>query len=143
MNFEKYPKSKFESLASDPSAIRRLADELQDDVVQEIHEAVLTAFLRVVDGLNAEGHDLRLSEEIRPGDIAYRDEPGEGKCNLRLGCDLVISAGYSDQRAWRKSIPRCLAILEAVIASGMDIGLLWRRNTTSAFSGLAISGLLW
>ena len=98
MNFEKYPKSKFESLASDPDATRRLADELQDDVVQEIHEAVFTAFLKVVDGLNAEGHDLRLYEEIRPGDIAYRDEPVEGQCNLRLGCDVVISAGYSDTK---------------------------------------------
>jgi hypothetical protein len=98
MNFEQYPKSKFESLASDPDATRRLADELQDDVVQEIHEAVFAAFLKVVDGLNAEGHDLRLYEEIRPGDIAYRDEPVEGQCNLRLGCDVVISAGYLDTK---------------------------------------------
>jgi len=98
MNFEKYAKSKFESLASDPSNTRRLADELQDDVAQEIHEAVLNAFLRVVEGLNAEGHGLSLYEEIQPGNIAYRDESGEGQCNLRLGCDLVISAGYSDTK---------------------------------------------
>jgi hypothetical protein len=96
MNFEKYAKSKFESLASDPDATRRLADELQDYVVQEIHEAVFTAFLKVVDGLNAAGHDLKPYEEIRSGDIAYRDEPVEGQCNLRLGCDVVISAGYAD-----------------------------------------------
>ncbi len=94
MNFEKYSKSEFESLSADPAATRRLADQLQDDVVQ--HDAVYTAFLRVVDGLNAKGHDLRLCEEIRPGDIAYRDELFEGQCNLRLGCDVVISAGYSD-----------------------------------------------
>ena len=98
MNFKKYSKAKFESIASDPFATRRLADELQDDVGQQIHEAVLTAFLRVVEGLNAEGHDLRLYEEIRPGDIAYRDEPVEGQCNLRIGCDVVISAGYSDTK---------------------------------------------
>ena len=98
MNVEKYSKSKFESILSDPAATRRLADELQNDVVKEIHEAVFTAFVKVVDGLNAEGHDLRLYEEIRPGDIAYRDEPVEGQCNLRLGCDVVISAGYSDTK---------------------------------------------
>jgi hypothetical protein len=98
MKFEKYSKSEFESLTADPAATRKLADQLQDDVVQEVHEAVFTAFLRVVDRLNAEGHDLRLYEELRPGDIAYRDESGEGQCNLRLGCDVVISAGYSDTK---------------------------------------------
>src|SRR5258705_5979328 len=98
MNFEKYSKSEFTSLDSDSAATRRLADQLQDEVVREVHEALLTAVLRVVDGLNAEGHDLRLYGEMRPGDIAYRDEPTEGQCNLRLGCDVVISAGYSDTK---------------------------------------------
>ena len=98
MNFEKYSKSEFESLSADPAATRRLAAQLQDDVMQEVHKAALTAFLRVVKGLNAEGHDLRPYQEIRPGDIAYRDEPIEGQCNLRLGCDVVISAGYSDTK---------------------------------------------
>jgi hypothetical protein len=97
MNFEKYSKSEFESLTADPAAARRLADQLQDEVLQEVHEAVYTAFLRVIDGLNAKGHDLRLSEEIGLGDIAYRDEV-EGHCNLRLACDVVISAGYSDTK---------------------------------------------
>lgn len=67
MNFQKYSKSEFSSLSSDPAATRNLADELQDDVMREVHEAVYTAFLRVVEGLNAEGHDLKLYEEIRPG----------------------------------------------------------------------------
>ncbi|MFZ0063893.1 MAG: hypothetical protein WAL47_17810 [Pyrinomonadaceae bacterium] len=98
MNVEKYSRSKFESLASDPASTRRLADELQDDVVQKIHEAVSSAVSKVVQALNAEGHDLRLYEEIRPGAVAYRDEPVEGQCNLRLGCDVVISAGYSDTK---------------------------------------------
>jgi hypothetical protein len=96
MNFERYSKSEFESLTAHPAAARRLADQLQDDVVQEVHEAAYTAFLRVVDGLNAKGHDLRL-EEISPGEIAYRDQV-EGYCNLRLACDVVISAGYCDTK---------------------------------------------
>jgi len=48
--------------------------------------------------LNAKGHDLTLYEEIRPGVIDYRDEPVEGRCNLRLACDVVISAGYADTK---------------------------------------------
>src|SRR6185295_12548929 len=98
MKFEKYSRSEFESLTADPAAIRKLSDQLQDDVLQEVHEAVFTAFLRVVDRLNAEGHDLRIYEEIRLGDIAYRDESGERQFNLRLGCDVVISAGYADTK---------------------------------------------
>jgi hypothetical protein len=98
MNFEKYSKSEFESLSSDPAAIRRLADQLQDDVVQEVHEAVFIAFSKVVNGLNKEGHHLEPYEKVLPGDIAYRDEPVEGLCNLRLGCDVMISAGYADTK---------------------------------------------
>ena len=98
MNFDKYSKAKFESVALDAVATRRLADELQDDVAQEIHEAVSTAFLSVIDALNREGHNLRLYEEIRPGELAYLDSPVEGECKLRLACDVIISAGYSDMK---------------------------------------------
>jgi hypothetical protein len=98
MNFEKYSKSEFESFALDAAATRRLADQLQDEVVQEIHEAVSTAFLSVVEALNGQGHNLKLYEEIRPGDIVCRDELVEGQCKLRLACDVVISAGYSDTK---------------------------------------------
>lgn len=98
MNFDKYSKAEFESVALDAAATRRLADELQDEVVQEIHQAVSTAFLSVIDALNREGHDLTLDGEIPPGEIAYRDEPMEGECKLRLACDVIISAGYSDTK---------------------------------------------
>ena len=96
MNFEKYSKQQFEARGLDTPAARQLADELQDDVAEEIHEAVLAAFMKVVEGLNERGHKLTPYGEIQVGDISLRDEPGEGRCNLRLACDVVISAGYSD-----------------------------------------------
>jgi hypothetical protein len=97
MNFEKYSKQQFELNAS-ATAVRQLADKLQDDVVSEIHEAVYAAFMKVVEALNAEGHNLKPFEEVRPGDISFRDVPVEGQCHLRLACDVVISAGFSDLR---------------------------------------------
>ncbi|HEV3469250.1 MAG TPA: hypothetical protein VG148_08010, partial [Pyrinomonadaceae bacterium] len=73
----------------------RLADELQGDVAREVHGAVLAAFMKVVEGLNARGHNLTPYDEIRVGDISFRDDSGGGRCNLRLACDVVISAGYA------------------------------------------------
>ena len=96
MNFEKYSKSQFASLGLDTPGARQLADELQDDVNEELHTAVLPAFLNVVERLNAQGHNLTAYDDIHAGDISFRDEPADGECYLRLGCDVVISAGYSD-----------------------------------------------
>jgi hypothetical protein len=96
MDFEKYSKEQFES--RDDASARRLADELQDDVTEEIHGAVYEAVQNVIKGLNGQGHKLTPYEEIRPGDVSFRDEPVEGQCYLRLACDVVISAGYSDTR---------------------------------------------
>lgn len=95
MNIEKYSKRQFEACGLDTPAARQLADELQDDVAREIHGAVLAAFVKVVEGLNARGHNLTPYDEIRMGEIHFRDEPNDGRCNLRLACDVVISAGYS------------------------------------------------
>jgi hypothetical protein len=95
MNFEKYSKQQFESLGLNSPAARQLAEKLQDDVTEEIHAEVLAAFLNVVKGLNAQGHNLIPDGEIRAGDISFRDESVEGQCYLRLGCDVVISAGYA------------------------------------------------
>jgi len=96
MDVEKYSKQRFES--SDAASARELADGLQDDVVKEIHDAVYEAFLKVIEALNDRGHKLTPYEEIRPGDLSFRDEPVEGQWCLRLACDVVISAGYSDMR---------------------------------------------
>ena len=96
MNFENYSKQTFESCGLDTPAARQLAYQLQVAVVEEMQEAVLAALLRVVEGLNVAGHNLKPYEQIRAGDIAFRDESVDGQCRLRLACDIVISAGYSD-----------------------------------------------
>ena len=95
MNFEKYSKPQFDSRGLNTSAARKLADKLEDDVTEEIHAVVLAAFQSVVARLNAQGHNLKQYGEIYAGDISYRDEPIDGECFLRLGCDFVISAGYA------------------------------------------------
>jgi hypothetical protein len=95
MNFEKYCKEQFDSRGRDTLAARQLADELVAEVNAEIHTAVLPVFMRLVKGLNALGHNLTEYDPITPGDIAFRDEPTDGDCYLRLGCNVVISAGYS------------------------------------------------
>ena len=48
MKFEKYSKQQFESCGLNTSDARKLADELQDDVIEEIHGAILAAFQNVV-----------------------------------------------------------------------------------------------
>ena len=95
MDLDKYSKVQFESRGINSPAARELADQLQDDVAKEIHGSVLAAFLKVVEGLNAHGHNLQPYDEIRIGDISFRDERVEGQCSLRLACDSTISAGYS------------------------------------------------
>lgn len=94
MNYEEYSRQQFESLGLDTPAARNLADKLQDDVAAEIHDVVLATFSRAVGELNARGHNLK-ADDIRIGDITFRDESANGQCFLRLGCDVVISAGYS------------------------------------------------
>jgi len=106
MDFEKYSKQKFDS--RDAVGARRLADELQDDVVEEIHNTLYEAILKVVEGLNTQGHHITPYDETRAGDIAFRDEPVHGHCHLRLGCDVVISAGYSDTRTVDKIEPEIM-----------------------------------
>jgi len=96
MNFQKYSKQQFDSLGRDTPAARQLADELQADVNEEIHTAVRPAFMKIIERLNAMGHNLTVYDPIVPGDITFRDEPEDGDCYLRLACDVVISAGYAN-----------------------------------------------
>jgi hypothetical protein len=95
MNFEKYSKEKFASLGLNTPAARTLADELQVDVNKVIQPAVGPAFLNVVEQLNAQGHNLKITDDSSAGDVSFRDEPIKDQCCLRLSCDVMISAGYA------------------------------------------------
>ena len=79
----------------DSLAARELADELQDDVAAELDAVISATFQKVVDALNAQGHNLALYGKAKVGDISFRDELQEDCCFLRLACDVVISAGYA------------------------------------------------
>ena len=84
MNFEKYSKQRFESLGLNTPAARKLADELQIDVNDEIHEAVLSAFQQVVQRLNVQGHRslvmMKFDPEISPSVM--------NKLTANAACDL-------------------------------------------------------
>ena len=95
MNYAKYSKQQFAERGIDSPAARELADELQNDVAGELHKVVSAAFQEIIDALNAQGHNLALYGEAKVGEIAFRDEPLEDHCFLRLACDVVISAGYA------------------------------------------------
>lgn len=95
MDYTKYSKQQFAKRGINSVAARELADDLQNDVAAELHAAVLATFEKIIERLNAEGHHLTQYDE-RVGEIAFRDEPKEDFCFLRLACDVVISAGYAD-----------------------------------------------
>jgi hypothetical protein len=77
MDFEKYSKQNSILCGVNLDTTRKLADDLQNDVNKEIHTAVLTAFLNVIEKLNTLGHHLTPYDEISPGEISFRDEPTE------------------------------------------------------------------
>lgn len=94
MNFAKYSKEKFASLGLNTPDARKLAAELQFEVSKVIRPAVEPVFLDVIEQLNVQGHNLKTPDDSRAGDLCFRDEPIKGQCGLRLGCDVVVSAGY-------------------------------------------------
>jgi hypothetical protein len=96
MNYEKYSKEEFDKRELDSPAARQLADELENDVADELHKVVSSAFIDIIDRLNAKGHKLSPYDEIIVGDLAFRDESEDGVCYLRLACNVVISTGYAD-----------------------------------------------
>ena len=56
----------------------------------------MKAFVSIVNRLNDEGHDLTPYNDLTPGDYSFRGTEKNANCGLRLGCDVVISSGYSD-----------------------------------------------
>jgi hypothetical protein len=108
VNFSRFSQQSFEDSSADQLAARKLCDELQTAVASELHQVVVPAFEKIIRELNLEGHRL-LPVEVNVGDIAFRDEPVEAQCRLRLGCDVVISAGYADLQSDPKSVDEIVA----------------------------------
>lgn len=94
MNLAKFSKQAFESKGLDTPAARQLADELETIVLEQLHAAASERLRQVIAHLNGLGHDLQPAIQEIAGDVEYRDERG-GACRLRLGCNMVVSAGYA------------------------------------------------
>jgi hypothetical protein len=95
MEYSKYSKEEFDKAGINSGQARVLADNLQEDVLQELNKEIEAAFLKIVSRLNDEGHDLSPYTKLVPGEYAFRGKENNGNCGLRLACDVVISAGYS------------------------------------------------
>ena len=95
MNYTRFSKRNFDECGVDTPAARRLANRLQDEMARELHPAILKAFLRIVEKLNAHGHNLKPYGRVKVGDIGFRHQHPDGSFRLRLGCDVVVSAGYA------------------------------------------------
>jgi hypothetical protein len=94
MDYKKFSKKQFDKCGIDSEAARMLADLLQQEVEQEIHNVVLLAMENIVQGLNREGHNL-IAWDTKVGDVSFRDVSPEGNVRLRLACEVVISSGYA------------------------------------------------
>lgn len=94
MNLARFSRQAFEARGIDTNAARQLADELEGVVLAELHAAVRERLQQVVTQLNSLGHALDPAIDEVPGDLEYRDER-DGTCRLRLGCNMVVSAGYA------------------------------------------------
>src|ERR1700741_3978614 len=109
MSFENYSKEKFESLGLNTPAGRKLADELQGEINKMIQPMVEPVFLDVIKQLNAQGHNLKRSADASGGRISFRDEPIKNQTCLRLGCDVVITAGYGHDRKLNPQLKKSVA----------------------------------
>lgn len=78
----------------------KLSEALQKEVLLELHAALAVAVDQIVRRLNQAGHQLTPYTEPSPGDFSYRDEGRDARgdyfCRLRLGIDVVVSAGFAD-----------------------------------------------
>src|ERR1043166_1656176 len=95
MNLDRFSRAAFEALAPDSLAARQLADRLQAAILAEVAAAAKDRFQSVVATLNSLGHCLTPYEQ-EFGDEEFRDYTNPDQCALRVGLDIIISAGYKD-----------------------------------------------
>ena len=95
---EKFSASAFAKCGYSSKKSRKLANELADEIARQIHEVVLSKFHEITKQLNSIGHNLKLYEPIKIGDISYRDDEETNssyKCMLRVAFDSTVSTGYA------------------------------------------------
>jgi hypothetical protein len=95
---ERFSATKFAECGIDSANAKHLAELLEDEILQEIHEVIQTKFSEIIEYLNNMGHNLKLKDLAAPGDISFRDDwvDNDGyHCKLRVGIDVVVSTGYA------------------------------------------------
>ncbi|PZD72691.1 hypothetical protein C1752_03527 [Acaryochloris thomasi RCC1774] len=95
MDFDKFSISEFQRRGLNSTSSRKLADELEEAALQEIHSVLMPTMNKIIDELNKRGHQLTFYEDPIPGDISYRHKDGDGEMGLRIAVDTIISTGYS------------------------------------------------
>jgi hypothetical protein len=96
---DRFSKERFTQEFIEKGSAERLVEALRDEVLNELHAMILERLSIVVQRLNEMGHDLKEYYPSVPGDVAFRDdydEEGTYRCDLRLGVDLYVSAGFRD-----------------------------------------------
>jgi len=95
---DRFSAKAFEAYGLNSEGAGELACQLAEEVNQELHKVILPKLMEIIDTMNAMGHNLRLYEEPKPGDISFRDD-SEGafgyECRLRIALDCVVSTGYA------------------------------------------------
>ena len=96
MNYSKFSKEAFNKLGNNTEAIEKLANALQEEALEELHQEILKAFGKVASKLEEQGHSLAPYIENVIGEYEFRDIDKNGNCGLRLACDVIMSSGYND-----------------------------------------------
>jgi hypothetical protein len=95
----RFSKKSFTAESERDRSAKKLANALEAEIQQELHEVIMPKIVEVVKRLNATGHQLSEYTPPVPGDISFRDDEeknGSYTCFLRLGVDTVISVGFKD-----------------------------------------------
>jgi hypothetical protein len=95
---EKFSAEAFAARGLNTKQSLELANDLADEIQIELHTIIAEHLEIIVSRLIEMGHQLKLYEVPRPGDISYHDAADSERgyqCKLRIGVDTVISTGYS------------------------------------------------
>jgi hypothetical protein len=95
---ERFSASSFAAKGLNTKQSCELAYELGTEIQDELQAVITDHLLKIVERLNAMGHNLKLFDPRVPGDISYRDDWEDDSgyhCKLRVAVDTVISTGYS------------------------------------------------
>jgi len=94
MDYSKYSKQAFETLASGSPELKLLVMELRDDVRLALHAAVHERFKEIVSSLNGVGHLLTETPKSKAGEIDFSQIEDDETYVFYLCCDTTISSGY-------------------------------------------------